>query len=344
MTNNKLQLPEMRKGKIRDRWVIFSPNRSKRTSAAPKVCPFCPGNEVHLPSKDGQPHILYEEKDASGLWLVRVVPNKFPLLMIEGTTDVQTISDVFDRTDGCGAHEVVIDSHQHIYPIEAMEPREIMAVWRSFIARYFDLKKDPRMKLFYMFRNYGKPAGASFEHPHSQIIVYPVIPPDVHKIIFNFQHSADKYNRCPACSLTDYELQDQQRVVNQNAFFVTIEPYDSMVPYETWIIPKKIGEFHSPSFAHFLRDISGTLEALAETLIDTFDRLNRVNPGLSYNMLLYTAPYGADNEQGAFHWLIVIQPVITTPAGNEKGTGIYANPVLPEKAAESLRLASKKSD
>lgn len=335
----QLPVPEMRKGKIRDHWVIFSSSRSKRVLSAPKVCPFCSGNEIHLPNKNEQPHILYEEKDASGLWLVRVVPNKFPLLMIEGATDVQTISDVFDRTDGCGAHELVIDSRQHIYPIEAMSPKEIMAIWRCFIARYFDLKQDPRMKLFFMFRNWGKPAGASFEHPHSQIVVYPVIPPGVHKVIANFQHSADKYNRCPACTLIEHELHDQQRLVSQNKFFVVIEPYDSMVPYETWIMPKKIGKFHSPSFAYFLRDIPHTIEALAEILIDTFDRLNRVNPGLSYNMLLYTAPYGADNEEGAFHWFVMVQPVITIPGGNEKGTGIYANPVTPEKAAEELRSA-----
>lgn len=332
-----IQLPEMRKDKIRDRWTIFAPNRGNRTSSAPKVCPLCLENENYLPQNCGGPHILYQERDNSGLCSVRVVPNKFLLLMIEGKTDVQNISDVFDRTDAFGAHELVIDSRKHIYPIEAMSPSEVMAVWRCFIARYFDLKKDPRMKFFFMFRNYGKPAGASLEHPHSQIVVYPVIPTDVHKIISNFQHSADKYNRCPACSMVDYELRKKERIVSQNDFFAVIEPYSSMVPYETWIMPKKLGVFHSPSFAHFLNDIPGALEALAKILIDTFDRLNRVVPGLSYNMLLYTAPYGADNEQGSFHWFIMIQPVITTPAGNEKGTGIYANPLLPETAAENLR-------
>ncbi|MDO8559341.1 MAG: hypothetical protein Q7R84_03335 [bacterium] len=332
-----IQLPEMRKDKIRGRWTISAPNRSDRTASPLKVCPLCLENEIYLPQNCGGPHILYEEKDNSGLCSVRVVPNKFLLLMIEGKTDVQNISDVFDRTDAFGAHELVIDSHKHIYPIEAMSPKEVMAVWRCFIARYFDLKQDPRMKFFFMFRNYGKPAGASLEHPHSQIVVYPVIPSDVGQMISNFQHSADKYNRCPACSMIDHELREKKRLVSQNDFFAVIEPYASMVPYETWIMPKKVGVFHSPSFAHFLRDIPRTIEALAEIIIDTLERLNRVVPGLSYNMLLYTAPYGADNEQGTFHWFIMIQPVISTPGGNEKGTGIYANSVLPETAAEKLR-------
>lgn len=333
-----MDLPEMRKGKIRDRWAIFAPNRGKRPPA-PKICPLCPGSEMELPQKCGCPHILYEERDESGLYLVRAVPNKFLLLMIEGTTDVQTIDDVFDRTDAFGAHELVIDNSKHVYPIQEMKPREIMAVWRCLIARYFDLRQDPRMKFFFMFRNFGKPAGASLEHPHSQIVVYPVIPTEVNKLVANFQHSADKYNRCPACSLIDHELRVKQRLVAQNDFFIAIEPYDSMVPYETWIMPRKVGVFHSPSFAHFLKDIPGTLEALAGILINTFDRLSKVIPNFSYNMMLYTAPYGADNEQGTFHWFIMIQPVTTTPAGNEKGTGIYANPVVPEKAAEDLRKA-----
>ena len=336
-----IRVPEMRNDIVRGRWTIFAPDRDNRTSSAPKVCPLCLENEIYLPQNCGGPHILYEERDNSGLCSVRVVPNKFLLLMIEGKTDVKNISDVFYRTDAFGAHELVIDSRKHIYPIEAMSPKEVMAVWRCFIARYCDLKKDPRMKFFFMFRNYGRPAGASLEHPHSQIVAYPVIPTDVSQMIFNFQHSADKYNRCPACLMIDYELRKKDRLVSQNDFFAVIEPYASMVPYETWIMPKKVGVFHSPSFAHFLQDIPYTLEALAEILIDTFDRLNRVVPGLSYNMLLYTAPYGADNEQGSFHWFIMIQPAITTPGGNEKGTGIYTNHVLPEKAADNLRSSKQ---
>lgn len=330
--------PEMRKGKIRDRWVIVAPQRNQRVPTR-KICPLCPGNEIHLPDKEGRPHILYEEGAENGTWLTRVVPNKFPLFMIEGATDVQTIADVFDRTDACGAHEMTIDSPQHIYPFEAMSQKEVMAIWRAFIARYFDLKQDTRMKLFFMFRNWGKAAGASLEHPHSQIVVYSVIPSEIHKILQNFQHSADKYNRCPACFLIEHELREQKRLVIQDEFFVVIEPYDSLVPYETWILPRKIGAFHSPSFAHFLRDIQGTLESLAKILIETFDRLNKVTSDLSYNMLLYTAPYGSDNEGGSFHWFLMIQPNLTTPGGNEKGAGIYANPLLPEKAAENLRSA-----
>ena len=36
--------------------------------------------------------------------------------------------------------------------------------------RALDLTKDKRFKYVMLFRNYGKAAGASLEHPHTQIV------------------------------------------------------------------------------------------------------------------------------------------------------------------------------
>src|SRR2546422_5365264 len=85
-----LPMPEWRKDPIVGRWVIIATDRAKRP-VAPKhepipstaLCPFCEGHE------DKTPHeiLAYREKgtrpDEKG-WRVRVVPNKFPALQIEG--------------------------------------------------------------------------------------------------------------------------------------------------------------------------------------------------------------------------------------------------------------------
>jgi UDPglucose--hexose-1-phosphate uridylyltransferase len=83
-------MPELRKDPIIGRWVIIATERAKRPSDFPKTkvvqkggfCPFCPGNEGKTPPevlayRNGSP------PNAPG-WSLRVIPNRYPALMIEG--------------------------------------------------------------------------------------------------------------------------------------------------------------------------------------------------------------------------------------------------------------------
>ena len=89
-------MPELRKDPITGRWVIISTERGKRPndflreSVIPreeKNCPFCVGNESRTP-----PEILVYGRNGGGPntpgWSIRVVPNKFPALGIEGELDL----------------------------------------------------------------------------------------------------------------------------------------------------------------------------------------------------------------------------------------------------------------
>jgi len=76
-----------------------------------KNCPFCPGNEAKTP-----PEVLVYGRNGgspntSG-WSIRVVPNKFPALEIEGGLDREA-EGIYDRMNGTGAHEVIIESPEH---------------------------------------------------------------------------------------------------------------------------------------------------------------------------------------------------------------------------------------
>ena len=77
----------------------------------PQNCPFCPGNELKTP-----PEILaYGRNGASANtsgWNIRVVPNRFPALGIEGELDREG-EGLFDKMNGIGAHEVIIETPQH---------------------------------------------------------------------------------------------------------------------------------------------------------------------------------------------------------------------------------------
>src|SRR5215475_6255482 len=119
-------LPELRKDPITGRWVIIATDRAKRPSdfirqspAAPTggICPFCYGNEHKTP-----PEVLaYRnsgERDQPG-WRIRVVPNKFPVLGIEGDLNRQG-EGMYDKMNGIGAHEVIIETPQHSMTLAEM--------------------------------------------------------------------------------------------------------------------------------------------------------------------------------------------------------------------------------
>jgi len=94
-------VPELRKDPIVGRWVIISTDRAKRPTDFVRepvkikgggFCPFDYGNENKTP-----PEILAYRPSANGAtppkdspgWTVRVVPNKFPALGIEGDLNKQ---------------------------------------------------------------------------------------------------------------------------------------------------------------------------------------------------------------------------------------------------------------
>src|SRR5262249_6342472 len=107
-------MPELRKDPIVGRWVIIAPERTSRPMdlrvegvlQSTGLCPFCEGSEIHTP-----PEILaYRDKgtrpNEKG-WRVRVVPNRYPALRVEGPLDNRG-DGIYDKMRGVGAHEVII--------------------------------------------------------------------------------------------------------------------------------------------------------------------------------------------------------------------------------------------
>src|SRR6266545_2805015 len=118
-------MPELRRDPIVGRWVIIATERARRPSdiahespAEPRgLCPFCPGHEDKTPREvyvSGRP--ASAPSDGPG-WRVRVVPNRFPALKIEGDLDRQA-EGIYDRMNGIGAHEVIIEGPDHDKQLE----------------------------------------------------------------------------------------------------------------------------------------------------------------------------------------------------------------------------------
>ena len=74
-------------------------------------------------------------------------------------------------------------------------------VTASYKARCLDLTQDRRFKYINIFRNHGRVAGASLEHPHSQLIALPMVPQNV--------LLRAHYPRDPRCSLPKHYAREQ---------------------------------------------------------------------------------------------------------------------------------------
>ncbi|MEP0815034.1 MAG: galactose-1-phosphate uridylyltransferase [bacterium] len=337
-------MPELRKDPILSRWVIISTERGNRPHAFqeekedlgdPKKCPFCPGNESTTPPE------VYALRPNGGNWgepgwTLRVVPNKFPVLRIEGDLGRKGVG-MYDMMNGVGAHEVIIESEDHFRLLHQHSPDHLTAIFRSYRDRMVDLFRDQRMEFILLFKNQGSRAGASLPHPHSQLIALPIVPKRVMEELQGAAAHWQLKKRCIFCDIIDQERLTGDRIVYENDEFFVFCPFASLAPFETMLLPKRHDSaFHDASDAQLAK-----LAEAMRVLIAKYYRA--LGDGLNYNYILHTTPsdkWCEENLQhahSAYHWHIELFPRLTKTAGFEWGTGFYINPTPPEDAAAFLR-------
>ncbi|MBI3596712.1 MAG: galactose-1-phosphate uridylyltransferase [Nitrospirae bacterium] len=332
-------MPELRKDPIVGRWVIIATERGKRSNdyrpaapapgVEPRFCAFCSGNEDKTP-----PEILAYRPEGSKPnspgWRVRVIPNKFPALRIEGGLNREG-EGIYDKMNGVGAHEVIIETPDHKQTLATLTDKQLEDVLWSFRDRILDLKKDKRFRFILLFKNYGEAAGATIEHGHSQLIALPIVPRNV---LDELQGAKEYYNfkeRCIFCDIIKQELTSKVRLVSENDHYICIAPYAARFPFETWILPKT----HDPYFEDSQKY---DFEALSRILSDTLKRQNKALKTPPYNFIIHSSPFNQKyHDEDYYHWHLEILPHVTHIAGFERGTGFYINPTPPEDAAKFLR-------
>jgi UDPglucose--hexose-1-phosphate uridylyltransferase len=332
-------LPELRKDPITNRWVIISTDRAKRPTdfvrESVKIhgeenCPFCYGNEGRTPHELLAYGRNGGDSDQPG-WRVRVVPNKFPALGIEGDLD-RSGEGLFDRMNGVGAHEVIVETPDHSMTLARLDDKAILDVLFAFRDRMLDLKNDKRFRYILIFKNHGDAAGASLEHTHSQLIALPIVPKRVREEVDNARKYYEEKERCIFCDMIRQEREENSRVIIETSEFIALAPYAPRFPFEVWILPK----VHSSSFENNQTPVFG---ALAKMLKDILTRLETVLDNPAYNLMIHTSPIGEELNQH-YHWHIELIPKLTKVAGFEWGSGFYICPTPPEESARFLREAA----
>lgn len=350
----KRQPPEFRKDLVSGEWILLAPERRKRPAFGEKkpkkesavskakrlaVCPF------EDPQKSGNPFpILWYPHPKTPLkkrgkfseWFVQVMPNKYPLLWLPSEPKCPTIHTFGPEQTlkGTGFHELLI-TRDHFKTIDKMSVEEAECLLRAYQARYQVLASDPCVSYVLIFHNQGKLAGASLEHPHSQLVALPVVDPDIANSLAGSAEYYKKHRKCIHCTMLEWELKQNKRIVYKNKHFVTVSPFAPRVSYETRIYPLE----HA---AHFEKISEEKRYALADSLTDALKRIAKALKNPDFNYFIHSAPSTADGsgkKNDHYHWHLEILPRVSAWAGLELGVGIEVVLASPEEAAENLRKA-----
>ena len=343
---------EFRKNPTTKEWVIVCEDRLKRPIdlvtkkkkinkiSDPSKCHFCYGNEDKTP-----PEVWVWNTFGNGrtpntpYWDVRIVSNKFPALMIEECETIPSSDDLDEKMLGIGIHEVVIESPDSSHPrFEELSINQIYKVFFGVRERMIDLEGDKRLIYIQYFRNQGEGAGASLEHPHSQLIGVPIIPKDLENELYVTSANFKKRRVCTHCEIIEKQLITGERLIYNNDKFIAYTNFAPKYSYETVISPIE----HKSDFKHISNE---EIMSLAEILKLVLSKINMIKEDdVDYNMYIYNSPtevgkakYIKINTDESSHWHVELLPKLHKHAGFELGTGISIIPVRPEHAAEYLR-------
>ncbi len=323
---------ELRKDPVSGRWVLVRNHSPRENGANP--CPFCPGRETQTSAEiaayrtNGQP-------SNSSEWLVRVIPERAPLLQVEGDISREGVG-MFDRVSGRGASEIVIEHPNHHASWETLPAADLERILWMYRDRVADLYRDPQIRAVLVLRRSRTPA-AMITHPFSRIIGAPIIFDDIRQELATARHYFAYKHRCLYCDIVHQERRDGVRVAQEARSFLVYCPYGSHRPFETWIVPT--------THRHRFEEASPEeMTDLARTLREAYRRLHVIQSGLPTEFTIHTAPNEAmrlrEDEWRSlpedYHWHIEVVP---DGSARESVGGFAVNPVPPEIAAKRLREA-----
>lgn len=319
-------MPELRRDPILRRWVAIAqlPEKDKKES-----CPFCAGNESLTPPE------VFSIRESGTLpnnpgWQVRVVSNRYPLFRLEGGLGKRA-EGMYDLMNNFGAHEIVVDTPDHLQNWPQMDVRQIEKIIMAYRQRSLDLRGDDRFRQILITKHHGLPPSPSpyQSHHHSHIIAMPVIPLRIEEEIKGTLEYYQRKDRCGYCDSISHEIGGQKRVILETDEFLNFVPFASRFPYENWVIPKR----HLPDFGLItdsqIVDLAGALKSI-------FTRLHKIFPEAIISMVLHSSPV-QEYFREEYHWHIELRPRTERPVGFEWGTGFFINYVSPEEAAVTLR-------
>ena len=114
--------------------------------------------------------------------------------------------------------------------------------------RYSNLIKDEKVQYVSIFKNYLRQAGASLNHPHSQIVSISIIPPDIEREINISKQYYIENKRYLYDNIINEEIKEKERVINNSESFLTLVPKSTKYTGEIRILFKKNIKFKKQGY------------------------------------------------------------------------------------------------
>ncbi len=259
-----------------------------------------------------------------------MVRNKYPAFQADAGAVVPLSDSRFEHAEpAVGRHEVIIETPAHNGDLVALDDDALLEVMRVYRSRCAAAAADERIRHILIFRNFGKMANASLEHPHSQFVGLPFVPPRIAGRLERSRRYRQQERGTLLLDMVADEIRQGRRLVDTTGRLATFVPYAANHDFEVWIAPRT-------AVPAFEAADDETLAELGRSLQRALAAQDRALGGPDYNFLLHTAPL----EPGAadvLPWYIQIVPRVTVTAGFELGLGVHILIVTPEAAAERLR-------
>jgi len=319
--------------KSKNRWSINAPERLKRPEQFNlqkerlKSCPFCERNEALTPHEvfaiSAEPE---RAMDATG-WLTRVVPNRYHALQLEEQVAFRHF-DFHEEADGFGVHEVIIESPRHDARFNTMSIIEVENYFKTLRARLRDLSLDTRLQYLQLFKNSGAKAGATLEHPHTQLIGLPFIPPLVSQRFEHAKAYMKAHKRAYELAHIEQIIQQKKLLIAANDYFALYCPEAPRHSFEMKIAPR-----------HALPSLGACehITALSELFIEAMHALHTLlGADIAYNLLFDEPPININlshDDESSLHFTLSIVPRIYQQGGFELSSDIFINVVSPFEAA-----------
>lgn len=340
-------MPELRKDYFSKKLVLVSKGRDNRPientaspklSISPETCPFCPGHEEMTPPADlvlvSKDNTLLKLADSeveriSG-WSVRYFQNSFPAVTSEPEakySDYPLFSE-----PAFGYHHIMVASPKHDARFGNLPVDQWIEVLATLQDRVRWLYSKKTVGYVSAFVNNGYDAGASISHPHLQTITLTKLPPVIEEEAEAMHNSLTELGICPMCKVVNLEANSQRTILSTESF-TAFSPWASSHAYEFWIFPKR----HETSF---LKVSQKEIQDLATMIRSTLGALEISLGNPAYNIAFHISSEKKTTKQ--IHWHLEVYPQVVKWAGLERGSGVFINPIPPEKAADILGAAARK--
>ncbi|TSC92142.1 MAG: Galactose-1-phosphate uridylyltransferase [Candidatus Berkelbacteria bacterium Licking1014_96] len=324
-------MPKLRQNIITGDWVVISPERAKRPedfvvekkepkTQSQKDCPFCPPEGAAYKNK-------IKGTETKNLY---VIPNKFPAFVDQDEV-IEEGGDFYPSYKSLGGHEV-ISFKDHNVELPELKSPTLVELFDTYRQRMVYHQKNPVIEYVMIVHNFGAEAGASIDHPHSQLFASSIIPTYVTKELFGSRQFYKDNKECVYCRLIEEEQAAEVRIIAENANFIAFTFFAARFPFEVWLLPKK----HSARYEIITQN---ELEEFVEIFLAVMKKISHRLNDPPYNYFIHTAPAKIGHHSIYYHWHLEICPRVSKLGAYEIGSDVFIDVVSPESAAAFLRKA-----